>query len=168
NPFLGLMRIPLSDHQPLRWEYLNADSHWVAWNPHAYPSDALSLIQGNITEMSLAFHPDLHAWIAIYPTPGFLSSTASYSTAKSLDGRWTKARPIFSYPEMRSSDPRHTPNVFCYAAKEHPELEAKGQLAITYACNSTKEDEIMRDMRLYRPELVIKPLAGSKTNRYIP
>jgi hypothetical protein len=63
---------------------------------------------------------------------------------------------------MRSSDPRHTPNVFCYAAKEHPELELKGQLALTYACNSTKEDEIMRDMRLYRPELVIKPLADIK------
>lgn len=159
NPFLGLMRIPMSNSHSSPWEYLNADSHWVAWNPHAYPSDVLSLIRGNITEMSVAFHPDLHAWIAIYPTPGFLSSTASYSTAKSLDGPWTKARPIFSYPEMRSSDPRYTPNVFCYAAKEHPELEAKGRLALTYACNSTKEEEIMRDMRLYRPELVIKPLA---------
>jgi hypothetical protein len=60
---------------------------------------------------------------------------------------------------MRSSDSRHTPNVFCYAAKEHPELESKGKLALTYACNSTKEEEIMRDMRLYRPELIIKPVS---------
>jgi hypothetical protein len=159
NPFLGLMRVPLSDRRPLRWEYLNVDSRWVAWRQPTYPSDVLALIEGNITEMSVVFHPDLNAWVAIYPTPGFLSSTASYSTSKLLHGRWTKGRPIFSYPEMRSSDSRHTPNVFCYAAKEHPELESKGKLALTYACNSTKEEEIMRDIRLYRPELIIKPVS---------
>ncbi|HXE11202.1 MAG TPA: hypothetical protein VN633_03725, partial [Bryobacteraceae bacterium] len=61
KPFLGLMRIPLSGNNPLRWEYLNANSRWIPWKSPRYPSDVLQLIQGNITEMSLAFHPDLHA-----------------------------------------------------------------------------------------------------------
>lgn len=161
KPFLGLMRMPLSalssGGQSMRWEYLSAGSRWLAWNSHSTPSDALRVIEGNITEMSVAFHQDLHAWMAIYPTPGFLSNTASYSTAAKLDGPWTEATSIFRYPEMKASDPRYTPNVFCYAAKEHPELEKNGTLALTYACNSTKEEEIMRDMRLYRPELIVKP-----------
>jgi hypothetical protein len=158
--FVGLMRIPLSVLSSGRsrgWEYLDAGSHWLAWNSHGVPSDALKLIGGNLTEFSVTFHPDLHLWLAVYPTPSFLSNTASYSTANTLGGPWTEARTLFAYPEMKASDPRHTPHVFCYAAKEHPELEAKGTLALTYACNSTQEAEIMRDMRLYRPELIMKP-----------
>ncbi len=106
--------------------------------------------------MSVTFHPDTHKWVAVYPTPAYLSTTASYSTADALEGPWTAARKLFAYPEMQPSDPRHTPHVFCYAAKEHPELETQGNLALTYACNSTKEAEIMDDMRLYRPELIIQ------------
>ena len=161
KPFLGLLRCPLGDlashAKSMRWDYLGTGSQWLNWNPQSFPTDALQVIQGNITEASVVFHPGLQTWIASYTNPVFPSSTASYSTAKRLEGPWTESRPLFTYPEMQPADPRHTPNVFCYAAKEHPELESNGDLAFTYACNSTDENEIMRDTRLYRPELVIKP-----------
>jgi hypothetical protein len=63
---------------------------------------------------------------------------------------------------MRRGDPRYTPNVFCYAAKEHPELEITGKIAFTYACNSVKEPEILKDMRLYRPNLVTMPAPSTQ------
>ena len=161
KPFLGLLRLPCS-HLALkgkstRWEYLANKSEWHTWNPHSFPPDALQMIQGNITEASVVFHPSLQTWVASYTNPVFPSSLASYSTAKTLDGPWTQSSPLFTYPEMQPSDPRYTRKVFCYAAKEHPELESKGNLAFTYACNSTSEAEILRDMRLYRPELVTRP-----------
>jgi hypothetical protein len=156
--FAGLMRLPLDD-LPLagrssRWQYLAMGSKWRDWKRSTSPSDALALLPGNITEMSVKFHPTRHSWIAVYPTPGFLSSTAAFSTTTDLFGPWAPMRALFSYPEMRKGDPRYTPNVFCYAAKEHPELEANSQIAFTYACNSTREPEILKDMRLYRPNLV--------------
>lgn len=167
NPFLGLLRVSLpalsSGRQSARWEYLGAGSQWFAWDSQSFPQNASKLIDGNITEMSITFHSNLHRWFAIYPSPGFLSTTASYSTATTLEGPWTEARALFTYPEMQARDPRNTPNVFCYAAKEHPELESNGSLALTYACNSTKESEIMRDMRLYRPELIRRPVAGMES-----
>jgi hypothetical protein len=112
------------------------------------------MLSGNITEMSVKYHPELDQWIAVFPTPGFLSTTASYSKAVHLSGPWTVESSFFAYPEMQRTNSSYTPDVFCYAAKEHPELEANGELAFTYACNSTKEQEIFVDMRLYRPELV--------------
>ena len=161
TPFIGLLRLPLSAlssaGSSTRWEYLDTTSQWHSWRLDSSPPGALKLIDGNITEMSVVYHPDLYRWVAIYPTPGFLSTTASYSTAGNVNRPWTEAHSLFSYPEMQPSDPSYTPNVFCYAAKEHPELESGGNFALTYACNSTQEPEIMRDMRLYRPELIVKP-----------
>ncbi|HEX4169191.1 MAG TPA: DUF4185 domain-containing protein [Bryobacteraceae bacterium] len=159
EPFAGLMRVPLADLAGMdrlpHWQYLAEGSQWLAWKRSTSPANALQLLKGNITEMSVAFHAARQRWIAVYPTPGFLSNTASYSTAGKLTGPWKESRTLFRYPEMQKEDPRYTPRVFCYAAKEHPELETDSRLAITYACNSTTEQEILRDMRLYHPELVV-------------
>jgi hypothetical protein len=96
--------------------------------------------------------------LAVYPAPGGLFTNASYSRASQLTGPWTTPKPLFRYPEMEKDDPRHTPHVFCYAAKEHPELESDHKLALTYACNSSEEPEIFRDLRLYKPNLVFVAL----------
>jgi hypothetical protein len=160
EPFVGLMRFPLedlaSDSISAPWQYLAGRSTWRNWSPSTSPLDAFKVLSGNITEMSVKYHPETRQWIAVYPTPGF-SNTASYSQASDLSGPWRQPRPLFTYPEMDKSNPHYTPNVFCYAAKEHPELESRDQIAFTYACNSLKEEEIFRDIGLYRPELVRLP-----------
>ncbi len=162
QPFLGLLRLPLANldlSSPLSGgQYLSKDSQWLTWISSTSPPDVAEVLRGNITEMSVKFHRDIQQWIAVYPTPGSLSNAASYSQARNLGGPWSKPRAFFRYPEMEKADPRYTPSVFCYAAKEHPELEAKGGFAFTYVCNSSKVSEVLRDTRLYRPALVIDTL----------
>jgi hypothetical protein len=108
--------------------------------------------------MSVKFHQDRGKWLAVFPTPGYFSNTASFSTADNLKGPWSAPQMLLKYPEMTLADKRHTAQVFCYAAKEHPELEEAGRIAITYVCNSMKELEVFRDQELYRPQLVRMPL----------
>jgi hypothetical protein len=64
---------------------------------------------------------------------------------------------------MQNSNPNYTPNVFCYADKEHPELESPGSLTFTYACNSIVEDEVLKNMNLYHPRMVTmaQPVASA-------
>jgi hypothetical protein len=162
KPFVGLTRLPCSDlatisGKSVRWQYLAQGSVWRRWEPATVPEDVQLLLPGNITEMTAKFRPRQKQWIAIYPTPDFLSNTASYSVANELTGPWTTAHPLFSYDEMKKGSPEYTPNVFCYAAKEHPELEKDDRLAVTYACNSTKVEEVLVDTRLYKPVLVELP-----------
>ncbi|HEY3936570.1 MAG TPA: DUF4185 domain-containing protein [Bryobacteraceae bacterium] len=165
HPFVGLLRTRVDrlTSTDLRhtWQYMSGPRQWSSWMPSTSPQNALELLSGNITEMSVNYHPELKMWVAVYPTPGGSFRTASYSQAALVSGPWGQPHRFFTYPEMRKDDPRHTPNVFCYAAKEHPELEENAQMAITYACNSFREPEILNDLRLYRPELVITAMPGS-------
>ncbi len=165
QPFVGLLRLPLPKlglpGPLLGWQYLSKDSRWLAWSFQSSPADAAEALGGNITEMSVKFHPDIGLWVAVYPTPGSLSHTAVYSVARNPGGPWSKPQGFFRYPEMDQTDPRFTPKVFCYAVKEHPELESPGRFAFTYACNSSDVSEVLRDTRLYRPALVVDKLPGN-------
>jgi hypothetical protein len=59
---------------------------------------------------------------------------------------------------MQPANPDYTPNVFCYAAKEHVELETAGRIFSTYACNSTQASDVGNSMNLYHPVVVTQPL----------
>ncbi|MCU1261288.1 MAG: hypothetical protein JWO80_4173 [Bryobacterales bacterium] len=173
QPFVGLLRLPLTAlgvNEPLSaWQYLSKDSGWLAWTfPSTSPADAAEALAGNITEMTVKYQAQIGQWIAVYPTPGSLSNTAVYSLARTLGGPWSKPDAFFHYPEMEKADPRYTPNVFCYGVKEHPELESPGRFAFTYACNSSKVSEVLRDTRLYRPALVIDKLPGNLQSGHTP
>ncbi|MFZ0593427.1 MAG: DUF4185 domain-containing protein, partial [Bryobacteraceae bacterium] len=102
QPFAGLMRLPLGDlelaDRSSQWHYLAKGTKWRSWQRSTSPADALKLLDGNITEMTVAFHPIRRQWLAVYPTPGVLSRTASFSVAGDLLGPWTAARAFFSYP----------------------------------------------------------------------
>ena len=88
-----------------------------------------------------------------------MDGAALLSHADSLTGNWSSPEAIYNYPESQLSNPDHAPNVFCYAAKEHPELEVKGTFTFTYACNSMKETEILANPRLYHPVVVNIPMS---------
>jgi hypothetical protein len=161
---LGLLRLPLTQLNAIArpggaaWEYLRANSTWAKWADaeKVLPNDHANVLQPGATEMSVRYHDSTKQWIAVYPSFGM--KTAEYAVSDSMTHGWQPGKTLYTYPEAQPTHPNYTKNVFCYAAKEHVELEAEGQLVFTYACNSFQESELFDKTQLYRPIVVTKPL----------
>jgi hypothetical protein len=110
------------------------------------PDRALVLMEDDATEMSVHFDPSLGRWLAIYSTPMPASlrnapSTISVRSAPRLEGPWSEPRALYEIPETGpDSEGRLDPNLFCYAAKAHPQFAPAGRLLITYVCNLFARD----------------------------
>jgi hypothetical protein len=164
TPAMALLRIPLSQMDSLarpangNWQYLSTSGSWGNWAGTAtsLPADASAILNPGATEMTVRYHSSTSQWIAVYPQG--LQSAGYYSLSSSLTGGWGTAKSLYTYPEMQSSNPNYTLNLFCYADKEHSEMETAGQLVFTYACNSTVENEIIQNMNLYHPVIISEPL----------
>lgn len=163
-PYLALLRVPLTDLNHLArpgntdWQYLNTSGTWESWLDSAttLPSDNAPVINPGATEMTVRWHSSANQWIAVYP--GGLTPQAWYALSPSLTSGWGASEALYTYPEMQASNANYTPNVFCYAAKEHPEFETAGQLMFTYVCNSTVESDVTNNMNLYHPIVVTRSL----------
>jgi Domain of unknown function (DUF4185) len=163
-PYMALIRLPLgqlnSAARPgnTNWEYLKSNSTWGIWldTDTALPSDNAAVINPGATEMTVRYHSSTNQWIAVYPLG--LDNKARYSLSSSITGPWGPSENLYPYPEMQPANPNYTPNVFCYAAKEHVELETAGQVFFTYACNSTQASDVGNNMNLYHPVVVTQPL----------
>ena len=161
---LGLLRFPLSQLGAMVrpgstvWEYLRANLSWGKWadTEKSLPSDHANVLQPGATEMSVRYHESTKQWIAVYPTADL--KTAGYALSTSMTHDWQPGKTLYTYPEGQPSHPNYTKNVDCYAAKEHAEFEAEGQLVFTYVCNSLKESELFEKTQLYHPVVVTKPL----------
>ena len=161
---LSLLRLPLKQlnaaTRPGRstWEYLRSNSAWGRWpaNDTALPDDHAVVLKPGATEMSVRYHDSTKQWIAVYPSASLKHAESAIST--SMTHGWSQATTLISYPEVQPSHQNYTPNVFCYAAKEHVEFETEGQLVFTYACNSMKENELFEKTELYHPVVVTMPL----------
>ncbi len=164
SPFMALLRLPLSQLNSAArpgnasWEYLKSGSKWSRWSDTAtsLPGDAAAVINPGATEMTVRYHASTKQWIAVYPIG--MDGQAHYSLSASLLGPWGPSESLYAYPEMQQSNTNYTRNVFCYAAKEHVELERAGQLFFTYVCNSIQVSDITKNMNLYHPVAVTKPL----------
>lgn len=153
-------------------EYLAGDE---TWRKGFDPDDALILMDDDASEMSVRYHDELGAWLAVYSFPNLtgrfpevLPSDLVYvRTAKRLEGPWSEPQSIFRIPELSESYAfGRDPNTFCYAAKEHPQYARKGRLLLTYVCNlftPTGQDawavlaRLADKMYLYRPRAVSIP-----------
>lgn len=163
-PYLALLRLPLSDLNSLarpgntNWQYLNTSGDWEPWPDTAtvLPADHAPVMNPGATEMTIRWHSSTNQWIAVYPSG--LKDYADYSLSSSLIGGWGSQKTLYTYPEMQTGNSNYTPNVFCYAAKEHVEFETAGQLFFTYACNSTVESDVTNNMNLYHPVVVTQTL----------
>jgi hypothetical protein len=120
------------------------------------PTDKAEVINPGATEMTIRYHSSTNQWIALYPVG--LDDKAHYTISSSMTNSWGQSENLYSYPEMQSGNPNYTPNVFCYAAKEHVELEGPSQLFFTYACNSAQTGDLTNNMNLYRPVVVTQSL----------
>ena len=159
-PYMALLRLPLAQLSTAarpgntNWEYLTTGSSWSLWpdTDTALPGDNAVVINPGATEMTVRYHSSTSQWIAVYPLG--LDTQAYYAISSSMTGSWGQSESLYSYPEMAPGNPNYTTHVFCYAAKEHTELEPAGQLVFTYACNSTQPSDVTNNMNLYRPVVV--------------
>jgi len=164
SSYMALLRLPLNQLNSAarpgntNWQYLKTDGTWGSWQDTAtsLPADNATVIASGASEMTVRFHSSTNQWIAIYPEG--LNNQGYYSLSASLIGSWGPSEALYSYPELNPSNLNYTPNLFCYADKEHIEFETAGQIFFTYVCNSTQESDIVNNMNLYHPVVVTQSL----------
>jgi hypothetical protein len=121
-------------------------SGWVAQSQLS--GDPMVVMPNAGPEMSLHFDAKLNKWIHVR-SDGFGATTIVVSYADQPQGPWSVPKTVFRPPESDQ------PNAFVYAAKAHPELNAGGELAVTYATNTMAGfDVLVSDTSLYFPRFV--------------
>jgi hypothetical protein len=79
---------------------------------------------------------------------GFGAAPIALRRAPALAGPWSALRDAYRPEEANRS------GVLLYAARAHPELEAGGDLAVTYASNALDPAAVTGDLSLYFPRFV--------------
>ena len=163
---LLVTRIPLTglNEPAAHLQYLGKDN---AWHPGFDPADAKQVMVQGSPELSIRYHPELKQWVAVSfdPTDGF-SDRIILRTAPTLTGPWTAPRDatlLYRVPEMQPG-PKHDKNIFCYAGKEHPELEIPGDIVFSYVCNTLSPPELTSHPHLYLPQVIREPMPSSASH----
>ncbi len=136
------------------FEYLSKTSN--DWEKNIDIKDLKMVFENGGTEMSVRYHSDQQQYVAIFGEPMFFSPYIIKRTTKKLKNDWSLEVKIGSFSEMNVLHLDYTPNVFCYAAKEHIkyyDVQNSCHL-ITYACNSMEGNDVMVNTNLYRPIVV--------------
>jgi hypothetical protein len=135
-------------------EYLNKDGRW---EKELDPGKVRIVFHAAVSEMSVRYHPDHEKWIAVYLSIRNNGDRMLYQTADAPEGPWTEPETLIgSIPEVDRYSPRYDKNNFCYAGKEHLPFALKGNMVVTYVCNSYDDFEkstsfIRNHLFLYRP-----------------
>lgn len=138
-------------------EYLGSDD---AWHPGFDPAHSKQVMSQGSSELSIRYHPELKKWIAVSFDPAPFSDRIILRTAPNLTGPWTDlhdATTLYRVPEMQAG-PKHDKNIFCYAGKEHPELEVPGDFVFTYVCNTFSPPELTSRPDIYLPQVIHEPM----------
>jgi hypothetical protein len=134
-------------------EFLASDG---SWKPGFDPASAKEVMTRGSTELSIRYHRETKKWLAVMVDPAWFSDKVVLSMASDLTGPWSEPRVIYQMPEMQAGSGKNK-NIFCYAAKEHPELEIGSDLLFTYVCNSLDAPELMSRKDIYYPKVIRQP-----------
>jgi hypothetical protein len=150
-----LGRIPL-DHLGSPTASLEYLANGGVWKSGLNQSGAEILMGNAAPEFSVRYHLEISQWVLVETDPGFPPTQIGVLTASRPEGPWSSFRPLYEIPEMRAANARR---IFCYEAREHPELSRSSELlSVTYVCSSLSFARQISDMRLYRPRTVLVPL----------
>lgn len=139
---LILARAPENDPGDVdSWEFYSNDG----WTKDF--DKAASIFSGAGAEGSVSWQPFLQKYVFVYSEG--IWGIILMRTADAPEGPWSAPTKIYQCPDMNIS-----PQVFCYAAKGHPELSATNELLISYAANSERLSEVLNDTRLYWPRFI--------------
>lgn len=153
---LLVTRIPLSslNSPAANLEFLASDG---TWKQGFDPAHAKEVMKNGSSELSIRYHPDQKQWLATMLEPNGFSDKVLLRTAPELSGPWTDGQVIYHIPEMLPG-PARDKDTFCYAGKEHPELEVQGELLFTYVCNTMKVPSLVTNRNIYFPRAVRVPM----------
>jgi len=125
------------------WRFFDG-RQWVADWTRAAP-----LFEGAATEMSVSWLPALGRHVAVYTRFG-LSEFILARTSLLPEGPWSEPAVLYRCPDVAWNS-----RYFSYAGKAHPELaRTEDELIVTYATNSTSEEDHYGDLRIYWPRFV--------------
>jgi len=152
-----LTRIPLKGlNDPSKTlQYLGSDDQW---HDGLEPAKAKVVMSKGASEMSVRYHPELKKWVAVLVDPQLFSDKVLLRTAPTMTGPWTDGDVIYRIPILQKTNTRYDPDTFCYAGKEHPEFEKKGELVFTYVCNTMKPKKLEAESYIYFPQVVHMPM----------
>ena len=125
--------------------------HWRFFKDGNWQADVngvSELFNGTATEYSASYHPVMKKYVTVYTENG-MSRNIMMRLAPTPVGPWSPARRVYRCPE---ADWHKT--YFCYAAKAHPEISERGELMVTYVCNSMDFWQMAKDARIYRPRFL--------------
>ncbi len=138
-------------------EYLAADG---TWKPGFDPAKAKEVMVHGNTELSIRYHPNRKQWYAVMFDPTLLSDKIILRTAPDLTGPWTEGTVIYTVPEVQPGS-KYDKNIFCYAGKEHPELESASNLVFTYVCNGMLPSVLVTRRDIYYPQVIQQPIPAT-------
>ena len=110
----------------------------------------LSRLAGDLAnEYSVSYLAALGEYVAVYTAKG-VSKNIVGRFAPNPWGPWSEPEVLYECPEASWGA-----DVFCYAAKGHPELSlAPDEIIVTYVASSLDFEKIASDARLYRPRFL--------------
>ena len=126
------------------------------WSPDF--TRAERLCAGMANEYSVSYLPSLEKFIVVYNENGSSRNIVARFSSHPW-GPWSRMVDLYQCPEMSEGT-----DIFCYAAKGHPELSnIPGELIVTYVANSTDFYKMAADARLYRPRFIRVSFKGARS-----
>jgi hypothetical protein len=142
--YMILARVPAAKLQQFnQWQFFSS-GRWT------YDFNGLSRLAGDFAnEYSVSYLASLGKYIAVYTANG-ASKDIVARFASHPWGPWSEPEILYECPEQSWG-----PDVFCYAAKGHPELSAApDEIVVTYIASSRDFDKIVDNAGLYRPRFL--------------
>jgi hypothetical protein len=123
-----------------RWEYWTGSG----WSIHF--RDSAPLFQGIGTAVGIQKVGDAYVLVT-FDNRSLLPADIVAYTSCSLSGPWNGPTKLYTTPETGG-------NQFTYDARLHPQFSRDGKLVLSYNVNSFEFQDLMDDVRIYRPRFV--------------
>ncbi|MHC4596101.1 MAG: protein kinase domain-containing protein [Planctomycetota bacterium] len=135
----------------VRFDEMTDFGKWRFFSDGNWQSDMAGICEhfdGTADGFSVCYQPAIKQYVVVYTENG-LSENIMMRFSPTPVGPWSSAYKVFECPEVEWHE-----TYFCYAAKAHSEISKKGELIVTYVCNSTDFWKMAADTRIYRPRFL--------------
>ena len=128
-----LARIPVNhlDNPENHFEY------WMksgAWNKDLKPEDVKIIFPAGVSELSVRYHAQDRAWMAVYLSPENKGDRLVYRSSAKLAGPWSPPAAFTeAVAEVTPQTQLYHSGTFCYAGKEHRQFSGQ-QPSRCYLC----------------------------------